>query len=137
QIVDPRADAHHLRERRVRRDVPYLLAIDPHLPAVAERLDVVLAGSQHFSFLGSRCFLTQGTILLDRWYSSLAWGTRLRIRLLPTSGTSSRRTCAGSAPPAECPWPPSRRARTWPRPRWRTWNRAGAIRRSRRCGRWP
>ena len=56
QIVDPRADAHHRRERRVRGDVPDLLAVDPHLPAVAERLDVVLAGSQHFSFLGSRFF---------------------------------------------------------------------------------
>ena len=56
EIVDPRADAHHRRERRVRGDVRDLLAVDPHLPAVAERLDVVLAGSQHCSFLGFRWF---------------------------------------------------------------------------------
>jgi hypothetical protein len=31
-----------------------LFTVDPHLPAVAERLDVILASSQHFSFLGFR-----------------------------------------------------------------------------------
>ena len=54
QVVDPRAHVHHGRERRMRRDVRDLLPVDPHLPAVAERLEVVLAGSQHFSFLSFR-----------------------------------------------------------------------------------
>jgi hypothetical protein len=40
----------------MRRDVRDLFPVDPHLPAVAERLEVVLASSQHFSFLSFHWF---------------------------------------------------------------------------------
>ena len=62
--IDPAFSANiarHVRRAQLLDPFP----VDPHLPAVAERLEIVLASSQHCSFLSFRWGRVQRTILLD------------------------------------------------------------------------